>query len=84
MPKLVLCFFFFGYYYAFHAENIATFLLLVNRFTAIQYPISYKKVHIRFINCQNFDVLILIYNLYYFYDKNVAIIPLYDPLAILF
>uniref|UniRef100_A0A183CGV2 Serpentine receptor class gamma n=1 Tax=Globodera pallida TaxID=36090 RepID=A0A183CGV2_GLOPA len=42
LPRVVLAFLLFVGYYAFHVENLLTAFLLLNRCTAILFPISYK------------------------------------------
>ncbi|KAL3109502.1 hypothetical protein niasHT_016125 [Heterodera trifolii] len=43
-PRLLLAFLFFMVFYAFHLENLLTAFLLLNRLSAILFPMKYKKL----------------------------------------
>ncbi|KAI1721953.1 srg family chemoreceptor domain-containing protein [Ditylenchus destructor] len=43
-PTRLLSFFFFSYYYNYHAENMSTFFILLNRFTVIFLPTTHTKL----------------------------------------
>ncbi|KAL3121570.1 hypothetical protein niasHT_009047 [Heterodera trifolii] len=43
-PRLLLAFLFFIGYYAFHVENLLTAFLLLNRLSAILFPMKYEKL----------------------------------------
>ncbi|KAI1703699.1 srg family chemoreceptor domain-containing protein [Ditylenchus destructor] len=43
-PSLFLAIWFTFYYYAFHAENLTTMFILINRLTSILFPLHYIKI----------------------------------------
>ncbi|KAI1694357.1 srg family chemoreceptor domain-containing protein [Ditylenchus destructor] len=43
-PSVVLAIWFTFYYYAFHAENLTTMFILINRLTSILFPLNYIKI----------------------------------------
>jgi hypothetical protein len=48
MPRLVLCLLFFSKFYLFHAENLSTAVQLLNRLTAVAFPMKYDNVCLLF------------------------------------